>query len=336
MQKVTIIGLGLIGGSLGMALKAWSAQNDDALRIVGYDTDMEHQTLAKRKGAVDETAWGLPNAVEDADIVVLATPVGQMQELFEQIAPHLKFEAIVTDTGSTKAEVLEWAKVLPGHVSFIGGHPMAGRSESIEAASADLFEGATWIVCPSPSASEFAIKNVMGIIAATGAEPYFVEPDEHDAYVAGISHLPFVVAAALVKTTTGGTSWRDMKTIASSGFRDTTRLALGSPDMHRDIAITNRASLTRWIDEMIATLNEVKDDLAHEDIEEARARIGEFFAEAQDSRAHAERVRPRSSEMMTDEEEGARMGGMGATMGRMLFGGLGRRGGDRDARDRRS
>lgn len=328
MQQITIIGLGLIGGSIGLALKRWSAENGDALKIIGFDTDIEHQQIAKQKRAVDDTIWSLPNAVEDADVVIVATPVGTMKQVFEDIGPHLKFNAVVTDTGSTKTDVLEWAKVLPSHVSFVGAHPMAGKSDSIEAADADLFDGATWIVCPSPMASENAIKNVMGLIAATNAEPYFVEPEEHDAYVAGISHLPFVVAASLVKATTSDQAWRDMKTIASTGFRDTTRLALGSPEMHRDITITNKESIGRWIDQMIETLQDFREQLRSDDDEQLREDIGAFFREAQDLRAAAESVRPRSAEMMPEDDR-ANTGGV---MRSMFLGGFGRKKDDKSKR----
>lgn len=328
MQQITIVGLGLIGGSIGLALKRWSAENGDALKIIGFDTNIDHQQIAKKINAVDDTEWSLPNAIEDADVVIVATPVGAMKQVFEDIGPHLKFNAIVTDTGSTKTEVLEWAKSLPGHVSFVGAHPMAGASESIEAASADLFDGASWIVCPSPMASEVAIKNVMGLIAATNGEPYFVEPEEHDAYVAGISHLPFVVAASLVKTTTTDQAWRDMKTIASTGFRDTTRLALGSPEMHRDITITNKEAIARWIDSMIGTLADFRNQLRTYDDEQLKEKVGEFFTEAQDLRAQAEAVRPRSAEMAVEDERAS----TGGVMRSMFLGGLGRKRDDKDKR----
>lgn len=198
---------------------------------------------------------------------------------------------------------------------------MAGKSESIEAADADLFDGATWIVCPSPTASEHAIKNVMGLIAATNAEPYFVEPEEHDAYVAGISHLPFIMAATLVKTATSDQSWRDMKTMASTGFRDTTRLALGSPEMHRDITVTNKESIGRWIDQMIVSLQDFREQLRTEDDEELREKLGDFFREAQDLRAAAESVRPRSAEMMPEDERA----NTGSMMRSMFLGGFGRK-----------
>ena len=328
MQNITIIGLGLIGGSIGLALKRWSAENGNALKITGFDSDMQHQELARKMNAVDDTTWSLPDAITDADVVIVATPVGAMKQVFEDIGPNLKLNAIVTDTGSTKADVLEWARVLPGHVNFVGGHPMAGKSESLEAASADLFDGASWIVCPSPTASELAIKNVMGLIAATNAEAFFVEAAEHDSYVAGISHLPFVVAATLVKATTTDKAWRDMSTLASSGFRDTTRLALGSPEMHRDITMTNRESIGRWIDAMVDSLTDFRQLLTNGDEEDIRKQVGDFFKEAQHLRAQAESVKPRSSEMDVTDDRPTSTGMMRS----MLFGGFGKR--DKDDRRR--
>lgn len=324
MQQVTIIGLGLIGGSIGMALRRWSAQNGNALKVIGYDADMEKQNLAKSKAAVDGTAWNLGEAVKDADVVVLATPVGAMKDLFDDIAPSLKPGAIVTDTGSTKTDVLKWAASLPDTVSFVGGHPMAGKSESLEGADADLFKGATWIVTPSPTASESAIKNVLGLIAAVDAEAFFTEPEEHDSYVAGVSHLPMVTAAALVTAATADQSWRDMKTLASSGFRDTTRVALGSPEMHRDISLTNRQSLVRWIDQFVDTLQEFKGYLSEPDEEAAREKIHQFFANAQEQRARAESTPSRRSE---DDDLSADLKGesVSQAVGRMFLGGFARR-----------
>lgn len=324
MQQITIIGLGLIGGSVGLALKRWSAQHDNALRITGFDSDMDKQSQAKKINAVDVTTWGLHDAITDADVVIVATPVGAMQEIFTDIAPHLKSGAIVTDTGSTKVNVLEWAKLLPDHVSFVGGHPMAGKSESLEGADADLFAGATWVVCPGVTASEAAIKNVLGLVAATDAEAFFADPVEHDSYVAGISHLPMVVAASLVATATSDQSWRDMRSLASTGFRDTTRLALGSPEMHRDISMTNRDALARWIGEMIATLESFRDDLALEETQ-ARERIHEFFTNAQDARARAEVPHVRAHEQSPEAASGLKNETMSDSMGRMFLGGFGRR-----------
>ena len=323
MQHVTIIGLGLIGGSIGLALRRWSQENGNALRIAGFDDDMDKQTRARRIGAVDDAEWSLANAVANADIVVVATPVGAMPTVFEHISPHLKQGAIVTDTGSTKADVLEWAKALPEHVSFVGGHPMAGKSESLEAADADLFRGATWVICPSPRATESAIQNVLGIVAATGAEAFFTDPVEHDSYVAGISHLPFLVAATLVNTVTADPSWRDMRSLAASGFKDTTRLALGNPVMHRDILLTNRAAVIRWIDQMVDSLQETRASLDG-DPDRASERVLAFLIRAQDERARIEVAQRRSDEQAL-EGDGLDKTSVSDQVGRMFLGGFGRK-----------
>lgn len=324
-QQVTIIGLGLIGGSLGLALKRWSRENNDALNVVGFDQDMQRQNIAKRMGVIDSAEWALGKAVTNADIVIVATPVQAMREVFSDIAEDLKHGTIVTDTGSTKVDVMQWAKeLLPTTVSFIGGHPMAGKSESIEAAEPDLFKGATWAICPSVNASEEAIRNVLGIVSATGAETFFVDPTEHDAYVAGVSHLPFVAAISLVNAVTGDTAWRDMRTLASSGLKDTSRLALGSPEMHRDIAITNREAIIRWIDRYIEELQAVRNELgtAGEAMPQA---IFDRFEHAQDERAKLEIEVHRSDEATTASQRELAREGVSDQMQRMLLGGFRRR-----------
>lgn len=329
MQRVTIIGLGLIGGSIGLGLRQWSTQNakggQEALQVTGFDTDLEQQHYAKKINAVDKTEWNLINAVKNADIVILSTPVLATKDVFGDIAEHLKAGAVVTDVGSTKAQVLAWAdELLPRTVSFVGGHPMAGKSQSIEAAEAELFQGATWCVCPSVNATEDAIRNVLGIIAAVGAEPYFVDPAEHDAFVAGVSHLPFVLSAALMKTVSSDTSWRDMKTLSSTGFRDTTRLAGGSPNMHRDIVVTNRDALTRWLDSYIQTLTDLRQTIAKND-EQMPEDVFAFFDKARDARAEWATQTNREGELLqsTDTELSA-AGNISDQLGRMLLGGLGR------------
>jgi prephenate dehydrogenase len=322
MQKVVIIGLGLIGGSIGLALNRWSAANDNALHITGFDDDMDKQSKAKRIGAVNDTQWSLTAAIDDADVIIVATPVGTMKDVFENIGGILKEGAIVTDTGSTKADVMEWAKILPSHVHFVGGHPMAGKSESLDAADPDLFNGATWVVCPSVTASEAAIRSVLGIIAATNAEAYFADPIEHDSYVAGISHLPFLVAATLVDTVTSDSSWRDMKSLAASGFKDTTRLALGNPTMHRDILVTNGPAVARWIDQMIESLQSTRELLVG-DPEVAREELFALLNRAQDERAKIEVAVKRAAEQQPTN--GVDSTTVSDQVGRMFLGGFGRK-----------
>jgi len=320
-QHVTIIGLGLIGGSIGLALKRWSRENRDGLVIVGYDEEVSRQNQAKKMGAIDKSEWSLSKAVSDADIVVLSTPVQAMKQVMEDIADDLKAGAIVTDTGSTKVDVMAWSRSLPTTVSFIGGHPMVGKSESLEAADAELFKGATWVVSPALSADDDAIRNVLGIIAAVGAESYFVDPAEHDSYVAAVSHLPFLSAAALIRGITSDPAWRDMRSLASSGLRDTTRLALGNPAMHRDIAITNREAICRWIDHYIDELRNVQ-ALVADTSENAEDRLFTFLEQAQDDRARLEVPINRIDETMTDSQRQADKDSFGDQMSRMFFGGF--------------
>jgi prephenate dehydrogenase len=326
MQQVAIIGLGLIGSSIGLGLRRWSEANGGALRIVGFDSDMPRQQQAQRLGALDDTQWSLNRAVAEADLVVVATPVGAMESVFTDIGPTLKSGAVVTDTGSTKADVLQWAEqTLPAHVSFVGGHPMAGKAESIEAAEAALFTGATWCVCPSVQASEEAVTTVLGMINALGAESFFVDPTEHDAYVAGVSHLPFVLSAALMATVARDPSWRDMRTLSASGFRDTTRLALGSPQMHRDILLTNREAVIRWTEQLTATLAELRDALSQPDQEAASTAVERFLTEARDARAEWAAQERRSSEQRPATADELSKERVGEQMSRMFLGGLGRR-----------
>lgn len=323
-QNVTIVGLGLIGGSIGLALKRWSRENQDALRIVGFDEDVSQQNMARKMGCVDDTEWTLGKAVSDADVVIVATPVQAMREVFADISDDLKPGAIVTDTGSTKFDVVEWARELPQGVSFVGGHPMAGKSDGLEGADAELFAGATWAICPSVSASEDAIRNVLGIVAATGADSYFVDPVEHDSYVAAVSHLPFVTAISLISAVTADPAWRDMRTLAATGLKDTTRLALGSPEMHRDIVITNREAIARWIGTFAEDLLDVRAELLRND-ESLPETLLDRFEKAQHARALLEVPVNRSEESMTESQREVSRDGFGDQMSRMFFGGLRRR-----------
>lgn len=329
MQQVTIIGLGLIGGSIGLGLRRWAETNrtdgKPALEVTGFDTDLEQQQHAQKLKAVDRAAWDLSKAVADADLVVLAIPVAAMRETFATIAPRLKAGATITDAGSTKADVLRWAdELLPRSVGFVGGHPMAGKTQSIEGAEADLFKGATWCVAPSVRAGDEAVRTVLGMVAALGAEPFFVDPAEHDAFVAGVSHLPFVLSAALMRTVSRDPSWRDMKSLTAGGFRDVSRLAAGSPEMHRDILLTNRHAVGRWLDQFQATLDELRADLRRAD-EGGEAALTDFFTQARDARAEWSTQTTREGELLQGTAAELSSEGFSNQMGRMLLGGFARR-----------
>ena len=326
MQQIGIIGLGLIGSSIGMGLRKWANADGKAkVEIVGFDVDVATERYAKgRLNAVDRTAASLPAIAAACDLLIIAVPPRAIREVFEIIAPHARSGATITDTGSTKAAVMAWAQeLLPPTVNFVGGHPMAGNTRGIEGVSADLFAGATWCVIPTVNAGDAAVQNVVGLVAALGATPRFLDAREHDAYVAGISHLPMALATALVHTVSADSSWRDMKALTAGGFRDTSRVAGQDPTMARDIFLTNRESINRWLDRAIDQLESLRALLA-EDNPESEERVTAWFTQARDARAEWATQEGRDGDLLqnTDEELNA---DMKSSFSRLFFGGLANR-----------
>ena len=273
-NRVAIVGLGLIGGSIGLALhKAKAAQ-----QVVGYDLGKGISNQARKIGAIDEPYSTLADAVRGADLIILATPVGAMRSLLQDIATTATPGAVVTDVASTKAQIISWAEeFLPTSVAFVGGHPMTGKELSgVESADAALFQGHIYCLTPTAHTRPVAINKVSILIEALGARVRFLEPAEHDGQVAGISHLPFVASVALMKTVAEGPAWGDAAMLAAGGFRDMSRLAAGNPEMYRDICLTNSEALTRWLNEYITTLSELRDRIAAHD-----RSLAETFARAQ-------------------------------------------------------
>ena len=257
MGRITIIGLGLIGGSIGLRLKA---QIGDQLDVVGYDEVKRSLEEASKAGAIDSKAKNLIDAVDGSEMVIISTPLLAMPEIMKSINPILKPGCVVTDTGSTKAQVMAWASnYLPQNINFVGGHPMAGKETSgIKHAEADLFEGATYCICPSPTASQRAIKMVEGLAEDLGAVTYFPDPSEHDSMVASISHLPIIVSSALMSLASSSQSWAEIMRLASSGFVGATRLASTDPSMSAGICTTNKEAISHWIDRLIEELQDYK------------------------------------------------------------------------------
>ena len=256
MKRIAIIGLGLIGGSMGLALKKTKAD----LEVVGFARRPEVAAKAVDIEAVNHTEGDLVAAVKGADLILMATPAMAMKQILAEIGESLVEGCIVTDTASTKAQVMEWAeKSLPASVSFIGGHPMAGKETSgIEAADGELFVGRTYCLIPGRGATREAIDTVAGLVRQIGAKPLFIDAAEHDSLVAGISHLPILISVALVLMTTKSPSWPKMAKLAATGFRDLSRLASGNPRMSRDICLSNREPILRWLDEYIEELRELR------------------------------------------------------------------------------
>lgn len=296
MEKITIIGLGLIGTSLGLAIKKSNALT--STQIVGHDLSKKHRSTAKKMGAIDKDEGDYKKAVQDSKLVIICTPVLSIREVFENIAPYLIEGTVVTDTGSTKGQIHEWAKeLLPPNINFIGGHPMAGREQSgPEAATADLFQNCTYAICTSVSASPEAIDAILGLVNIIGSNHYFVDPEEHDSYVAAISHLPFLLATTLMSMNSKSRGWREISKLAGSGFRDMSRLASGDPLMHRDICLTNVNGISYWIDEFINELEEIKKIMSGTSKE-----IEDLFIDAWESRAKWLKGEVGSEKSLTDD-----------------------------------
>ncbi len=274
-KRITIIGLGLIGGSLGLAIKAAGLPE---VEIVGYSRRRVTVNKARKVGAIDRAEHNLPRAVERAGMVIIATPVLAVREVMEQIAPHLEEGCVVTDTGSTKERIMEWAgQLLPPSVSFVGGHPMAGKEkQGIDNAEAGLFRQRAYCICPAVNAHEEAVSAVVSMARLVGAEPLFLDPKEHDQYAAAVSHLPLLASTALFTLLRASPAWTDLAPMAASGFRDVTRLASGDPQMSHDIFLTNRDAAVHWLDRMVDELRRYR-DLLEGDAEQ----LLETFAKAQ-------------------------------------------------------
>lgn len=252
-DTVAIAGLGLIGGSLGMALRRRKlARRVVALVRRGMTLEEGREMEALDDGGLD------PACVADAELVVLCAPVRTIPLLAQQIGPHLAPGALVTDVGSTKAVLAHMIPgLLPEGVHFLGGHPMAGSEQTgVLAAQEALFEGATWVLTPTTATPIACVARMQQLIRALGARDVVLDPEVHDRAVARISHLPHVVAAALATTAASGSEPPPevLRLLAAGGFRDTTRIAGGSPEMWRDICVTNREALLEVLREFEAEL----------------------------------------------------------------------------------
>lgn len=276
MERIAIIGLGLLGGSLGLALRQSGLRD---VEIVGTARTRDTLQKAKKIGAIDSDAPTAAVAVRNARLVIVASPIMTVPEIFDEVAPQLVQGAVVTDVASTKAQVARWAmELLPEHVDFVGGHPMAGKEKpGIGAADPELFRGKPWVIAPSVRASDAAVRTVVGLAQSVGASPIFMDPDEHDSYAAAISHLPLVLASALFSVVAGSAAWPEMASLASSGLRDTTRLASGSPEMAHDIMRTNRDNVLHWIDRFASELDRFRETISAGDDKQ----LLEAFARAQ-------------------------------------------------------
>ena len=276
---ISVVGLGLLGGSLALAAKERKLAN----RVHAYARRAETVAEARARHAADLATTNLKEAVQGADLVVLCTPLSQMGELASQMRLFLRSGAIVTDVGSVKAPVVAELEPLlrSAKVEFVGSHPMAGSERTgLTASRADLFDQAVCLVTPSAGVSPSAISAVEQFWRDLGACPLRMSPETHDDLVSRSSHLPHVVAAELANYVLSPVHPKEQAMVCGPGFRDTTRIASGSPEMWRDIALANRKNLARVLGVFIEDLQEFQFVLERGD---AKA-IEEFFANAKQRR----------------------------------------------------
>ncbi len=267
VKKMTIIGVGLIGGSLGLKCKLEGLAEE----VVGVGRGVKNLQDARALGAIDSYTHSAAEGVEDAQLVVLAVPVGSYRDMAKAVKPHLMKGALVTDVGSVKGSVVEMLeKSMPAGVDFVGAHPIAGKEKAGAAHSdPELFEGARVILTPTGKTDEGALAAVTALWEKVGSEVSCMDPYQHDVVLAAVSHLPQITASSLsnaVKELSRG----DLETLkyCGGGFRDTTRVASSPPEMWRDICLYNREEVLN----AVRKLQEV--------LKEAEARIKEGDGEA--------------------------------------------------------
>lgn len=280
IKKLVVIGVGLIGGSFALALKKARVVK----HVVGVGRTRKNLNAAVRLGVIDDIAKDAASAVEGADLVFLGTPVGQMAEVMSQIAPHLEAHTVVTDGGSTKQDVIAHAERFLGehYARFVPSHPIAGTEHSGAAAAfPQLFVDRNVIVTPQPATSAQALRRVREAWLACGARIVKLDAKEHDEIFAAVSHLPHVVAFALVSMLARGRDPAKRLGFSGGGLRDTVRIAGSSPEMWRDICIANRDALTVLLDEYLDELEAARSAISAADGET----LTEMFTRARDARA---------------------------------------------------
>jgi len=246
INRLTLIGVGLIGGSLARALRDAGHVSE----IIGYGRGLANLQRAVELGVVDRVETSLSAAVRDADMVVLATPVGSMAEILGAIAPYLTSDAVVTDVGSVKGTIANAARAALGEKlsGFVPGHPIAGTERTgVEASFSSLFVGRRVVLTPLPETSAASVTRVRAMWQAAGAEVVSMSVEHHDTVLAATSHLPHLLAYALVDMLALLDDRREIFTYAAGGFRDFTRIASSDPAMWRDISLANREAIVNML-----------------------------------------------------------------------------------------
>jgi prephenate dehydrogenase len=278
-RKITIIGVGLLGGSIGLAAR----KNRVAEEIAGFVRRKKNVRDCEKFGATDFTTTDLLAAVSNSDLIIFCTPPAQMPALAKQFLPALKRNAIITDVGSVKGEIVRELESIcansGGH--FVGSHPMAGAEKTgVAAARENLFENAVCILTPTKKSNAAAVRKLEQFWGSLGARVLKMDAAQHDLIVSRSSHLPHVVAATLANLVLNPANSKTQAALCATGFRDTTRIASGSPEMWRDIALANRKNLSQSVDAFVIELKKFQSALKNSD---AKA-VEKIFATAKQRR----------------------------------------------------
>jgi prephenate dehydrogenase len=284
LKKLVIFGVGLIGGSVALALK----KQANAPLCVGVGRNQATLDQALALNIIDEATTDIATALDSADMVLIAAPVAQTKSILQSIQPHLNSKTIVTDAGSTKSDVMAIAKAVLGEQAkqFVGGHPIAGAEKSgPTAAMADLYMGKNVVLTPSAENEQAAINQVRQLWLDCGAKVIEMPAEQHDGIFATVSHLPHLLAFALVEDIASRDNADELFQFAASGFRDFTRIAGSSPEMWRDISFANRSALLNEINTYEQALAKLKQTLVAEDSDGLQA-LFERASKARNDWAH--------------------------------------------------
>jgi len=273
--SITIVGLGLIGSSIGLALR----QAGVTSMLIGHDKDAGASRQAKKLNAVDKTDWNLISACEESDLIILAIPIGGIQETLQAISPYVKPGCTILDTASLKAPVLSWAdELLPTQVHYVGLNPIlaaaAGASGGAENARADLFQNRLFCVVPSARAEPEVVQMAADLVALLGGKPLFMDAVEHDGLMSGMDQLPPVLALALLDTATQRPTWRELRKVAGAAFESGTYLTSNDPEAYSKLFLMNSENMVRWINDLISSLISIRETISAGDSKILAERFG--------------------------------------------------------------
>jgi prephenate dehydrogenase len=276
--RTTLVGLGLVGSSIGLALKETGA----GIEIIGHDKDSRAAKRAYKSGCVDRTEWNLISACDGADLIVISTPLAGVKSTLAAIAQDLKEGCVVTDTASLKVPVLKWAhESLPSTVHFVGGHPIIEEAvpEPVTP-TADLFSGAIYCLIPDTDTPPEALQAVSDLAEAVGAKPYYLDAAEHDGLIAAVEQVPLLLALALQVMAATSSSRREMIRLSGVDLTNVTQLLAGDAGKLTELCTLNATNVVRWLDAFLPQLSNLREILANQDSES----LQESFAAALETR----------------------------------------------------